>query len=100
MSVTTEAEKAMYGFRLRTLTDPPEGEVFEAGPFTRFEAQQYGQMRAGQNAMRTGRPWVCDYGEIIKRPKPSKHVAVTIGLIAFIIGVVVSALLLAATRTP
>ncbi len=51
--------KSMYRYKFRSLTDPPEFYELEAGPFEPFAAGVFGQTEAGNQAMQTGKAWVC-----------------------------------------
>jgi hypothetical protein len=59
-------KKSRYLFRFRRISDPPELEEIEAGPFTPHEAEVFGQTESGKRAMLSGRVWVCDYSEIVE----------------------------------
>lgn len=80
------SDKTHYRFEFRGLTDPPEFQKIEAGPFTPEEAAIFGRQTIASLAVRTGRPWVGKWHEV-KGPTLSWHLTVA----AFIITVVVLA---------
>ena len=83
-------KKSMYHFQFRGLTDPPELEEQEAGPFTPEEATEFGQSWTVSKTMDTGRPWVGRWYPV-KTLALSRHIVAA----AFLVSVVVTAALLA-----
>lgn len=75
-------KRSKYRFEFRGLADPPEYEVFDAGPFTKEEADAFGRGTTIERTLRAGKPRVGRWYAVA--PAWTRHLAVAAFLVAVV----------------